>query len=227
MTVIIALASATHGVVASDGRCFGSAKIENGKVVQPADVDSDSFDKTFSVGKGEIIGAVAGLMSFSGRAAIEHIADVINGGEMESITFDAVIEKVREKIGEKLKQISDQEVLFSYRKLDLLLVAGENLAPLKLSIAAIRFFPSGNEILSTKDVVTPFYREKRFYAFGEDNAREAAGRALKNDHAPNCDIAFLKMLGRRAIQAGIQAAGVCLHGVAPACGGSVFVKILE
>ena len=77
MSVIVAMISNRDGAIASDGRLFGPARIENGQVTDPATVESDSFDKTFAIAGGKIVGAFCGLMSFSGRTVAEHVDEIV------------------------------------------------------------------------------------------------------------------------------------------------------
>jgi hypothetical protein len=73
VSLILALLTSRDGIVASDGRRFGNAVLENRKVVKPAPIESEKFDKTFSLDGGRVVGAFAGLMCFSGKEIAEHI----------------------------------------------------------------------------------------------------------------------------------------------------------
>ena len=66
MSVLVAVISQDHGVVASDGRRFGSAVVNfaSGELNRPAEVETDGFDKTFAVRGGQIVGAGCGVLEF-------------------------------------------------------------------------------------------------------------------------------------------------------------------
>lgn len=223
MSVIVALISNRDGVVASDGRLFGSALLDNGRVTQPASIASDEFDKTFSLDRGKLIGAFSGLMRFSGKTISEHVSEVAVPLLCRPVDLQALTKEIEKEIKQRLAHIDDQEVIFPCRKLDMLLVAGMNLSRSEMRIVSIRFCPKDNVMTSETDTIAAD-RANRYYVRGEDHAAAAAGRLLADNHAPNRDAAFLKKLATQAVQSGIRAAGTHPHGSDPACGGKIFVK---
>jgi len=223
MSVIVALISARDGVVASDGRRFGSALFANGKIVQPASVESEEFDKTFCLYGGKLIGAFAGLMSFSGRNIAQHILEIVDNSGCATTEFSSIADKLEQGMISKLGQIGEQEVIFDCRKLDVLLAGGKSLTRREFRIAAFRFFPRNGTIISQRDIVVAD-KAIRYYLYGEDKARTAADGLLGANSAPNRDANFLKTLASRAVEAGIRAAGNHPYGSQAACGGKVFTK---
>lgn len=224
MSVIVARISSRDGVVASDGRRFGSARFENGKIVQPASVESDEFDKTFCLDGGTLIGAFAGLMSFSGKSIAQHIQEIFDQSGCAETEFAGVVTNLEKRMRSNLDQIAEQEVIFDCRKLDVLLAGGKSLTRRELRIAAVRFFPSNGTITSQTDIISADHRMIQYYLFGEDKARAAANRLLGANTAPTRDSKFLETLAIRAVEAGIRATGIHPYGCQPACGGKVFTK---
>jgi hypothetical protein len=222
MSIIVALISTRDGVVASDGRHFGSASLENGKIVQPAIVTSAEFDKTFSLDSGKLIGAFAGLMSFSGKNIGQHIAEII-ANSVDGKDCSIITVTIEQEMKRRLARINDREVSFDQRKLDILLVVGENLTRRQLKIASLRFIPDNGIVSSQKEIVSA-EQFNRYYVHGEDKAKVAATRIFKQNSAPNRDPKFLRSLAIRAVEAGIRAAGSHSYGSERACGGKVFTK---
>jgi hypothetical protein len=224
MSVIVGLASAYQGVVASDGRRFAPGRVEGGKVVQIGPMDSDEFDKTFAIGDGTVVGAFAGLMCFSGKDIGEHVREIFGNGNCAKAGFAGVVATVQKEMESRLSGSDEAEVVFRFRKLDLLLVAGKSLSRKEHQIAALRFFPRAGSIRSELELITP-NGGLRFYVFGEDNARAAACRWLKANDSPNKSLTFLTTLASRAVKAGINKAGCHPDGGSQAaCGGNIFTK---
>jgi hypothetical protein len=223
MSVIVALISNRDGVVVSDGRLFGSALLDNGRVTQPASIESDEFDKTFSLGRGKLIGAFSGLMRFSGKTVSEHVSEVAVPLLCRPVDLQTLTKEIEKEITQRLAHIDDREVIFPCRRLDMLLVAGMNLSRSEIRIVSIRFYPKDNVMTWETDTVAAD-RANRYCVRGEDHAAAAADRLLANNHAPNRDAAFLKKLATKAVQSGIRAAGTHPHGSDPACGKKIFVR---
>lgn len=223
LSIIVALISGINGVVSSDGRLFNPARLVDGQLTEPARISSEAFDKTFAIYNGNVIGAFAGLMHFSGKIVADYISDIaLSHSGLEPI-LAPLAETVREEMSARLLNIDPKEVMFACRKLDLLLVGRRNITRAEMGIVSIRFSPQGEGIVSEEDTVWAD-RGKQFYVRGEDRAKAAAARVLDADRASNCDIIFLKGLAQKAVRAGIAATGTHPYGADPACGGKVFTK---
>jgi hypothetical protein len=224
MSIVIALVAPYQGVVASDGRLFASGKVESGKVVQSGAIDSDEFNKTFAIGERTLVGAFAGLMRFSGKDIGEHVREIFDNANCANAGLAQVVEIVEKEMVSRVSGIDGQEVVFDFRKLDLLLVAGKSLSKKEHQIAALSLFPRDGTIASKLELV-PADGGLRFYIFGEDNARAGACRFLKANSSPNKSLTFLKILAARAVKVGINKAGVRPEGGSEAaCGGKIFTE---
>ena len=223
MSVIIALISNRAGIVTSDGRIFGPALLDGGKVTRLASIESESFDKTFSLDRGKVIGALSGLIRFSGKTLSEHVSDVAAPLLCRSGDLQALTNEIEKEVSQRLAHIDTHEVIFSCRKLDLLLVAGMSLGKADMRIVSIRFYPKDNVIASESECVAA-YQKVQYYARGEDKAVAAARGILAKNHAPNSDTAFLKKLATQTIRVAIKTSGTHEHGSALACGGQIFCK---
>ncbi len=201
MSLILAMITSRDGIVASDGRRFGSARFEGGQIVEPALVESEEFDKTFSVGGGKVIGAFAGLMSFTGKDVAEHIDEIFQDSASTETELNVIAAKVAEGIKSKLSNINQQEVIFECRKLDVLLIGCRSQAKRELEIARLRFSPSNREIVVCVNIYSS--GNQIYHAlFGDDKATAIAHRLLSNNRAPNRNAGFLKKLALRAMSAG-------------------------
>jgi len=224
MSIIVALISEKDGIVASDGRLFGPAMFENDQVIQPAAIESDEFDKTFSLGEGRLIGAFSGLTHFSGKNIREHVEEVIVPLLHSTTSFEALSLELEKEFYSRFIQIDSHEVILPCRKLEMLLVAGNNLNRSEMRIRSIRFIPKGNEIVKESNIFAADKTRNRYVVGGDMQAGRAAMDVLGGRIAIEKDSAFLKKLAKQAIQAGIVATGAHPLGIDPACGGSIFVQ---
>ena len=224
MSVIVALISGRDGVVASDGRYFKPAHFHNGVVKQPASIESNDFDKTFSLDGGKLIGAFSGLMLFSNKSVSEHVSDIASPLLSRPVDLPALTTEIEKQMTKELTSIDEKEVIFRCRQLDLLLVGDEKLSRSEMRIVSIRFYPEGHVITSKRDTNTAD-RKLRYVVRGDDKAAAAAARGVLDcNNAPNRDLAFLRKLATRAVQFGIRATGTHEHGSDQACGGTIFVQ---
>jgi hypothetical protein len=223
MSVIVALISIRDGVVASDGRMFGSARLENGRVATPAQVATETFDKTFALAGGKVLGAFSGLMRFSGKTVADHAAEIADALAAQERDLDAIVTRFVTEMSARLKSIDKDEVIPPCRKLDVLLVGGAQLTRAHMRIVSLRFFPDRDRIATDSETVAAD-RRNRYYVRGEDKAAAAAGRILGANRAPNSDVSFLKRLAQQAVQVGIKEAGIHPHGTEKACGGQTYCR---
>jgi len=189
--------------------------------VPPIAIDADDFDKTFTLYGDKVIGAYCGLLCFSGKTVAEHVADIIASIKKPKSIMD-LAEAVRDEIISRLGGISNVEVDWPFRKIDMLLVGGERLKTKDQRIIAIRFYPENQSISATIEIHEAGAC-KRYCTFGEENAAKAAGGAMKNP-TPNLDAEFITNQAKAAVQVGIAAAGVRPHSMIAACGGTIFAR---
>jgi len=223
VSIVLGLIAARDGIVASDGRLFAPAMLENGKVVKPATIESEKFDKTFSLDRERLIGAFAGLMRFSGKDVGAHIDEILQSSAIAEGEFSRITRNLAEGLNSRLSNIDEREVIFDCRKLDVLLVGRKSPAKRELEIARLRFWPANGTMALGIDTCSAG-NQVRHCLFGDDRAAAAANRLLSNNRAPNRNARFLKVLALRAISTGIKAAGPQPYGSEPACGGVTFTK---
>jgi hypothetical protein len=225
MSVIVALISKRDGVVASDGRLFGPARFDNDRLTDRATIESDSFDKTFALAGGKIIGAFSGgVMRFSGNTVFEHISEIATPLlDRHEFTLEGLAAELEDRISDRLANIDEREVIFRYRNLAVLLVGGASVTRSNMRIISIQFVPNEKTITCKKKVLFPD-RRKIHYTEGDNRAAKAAHRFLANSRAPNEDPTFLKKLTTDAVRIGIKASGMHLHASESACGGHIFTQ---
>jgi hypothetical protein len=223
VSLILALLTSRDGIVASDGRRFGNAVFDNGTLVTPAPIESDDFDKTFSLDGGEVVGAFAGLMRFSGKDISEHVDESLQPLLAEKKDLLAIAKELSDGIKAKLTNIDPQEVVFDCRKLDVLILSGKWAPKGRLELAKLRFSPHNGAIISGSEVVRP-EGQPWHSLFGDDHATATAHRFLSSNRARNKDAFFLRTLALRAMNVGINACGAQPYGPEPACGGKLFAR---
>ncbi len=126
MSIIIGFVTKQFGIIASDGRQFGSAKLENGQLKEKAQIISEAFDKTFSLKGGNIIGASAGLTTFENKKISEHLEEFIQEKWADSISVDEIIRNTIDSFSIQLKNVDHGEILFEERKVDIILISSKN-----------------------------------------------------------------------------------------------------
>lgn len=223
MSVIAALISTHNGVTASDGRRFGSIDYVNGIPSEPFEVESDDFDKTFSLAGGKVIGAFCGLLEFGERTIAEHMQEITRDSFGSGMAFMEIVELVERELTDRLNQLDDRKVTRLSRKVNLLLVGRAHLTQGKMRIAGIRFCAKSDGVTPARDVVSAT-RANQCYpiVYGEDLARKAAVRTFDDNRVRGRHVAFLTRLVRDAIDAGIRDCGTKEPGGFRACGGRVF-----
>ncbi len=223
MTIIAALISRHDGAVASDGRLFGSAQLENGRPVQLAKIESDAFDKTFALGAGKVVGAFAGLMRFSGKTVGLHLTEVADESIGQGHNLLQLATHIRETIARRIEAIADSEVVFPERKLDLLLVGGQNLSSADMRIVSLRFFPRGDRIEAEENTVRA-EATNRYYLHGSEQATAAAKKVFTTTAASSRSARSILNTAILAVKVGIKAAGTHKYGSDLDCGGQVFSR---
>lgn len=227
MSIIIAIISCHNGIVASDGRIFESVKmIDKIPIVSPG-IKSEQFDKTFSIIDGEFIGAFAGLMSFSGKPISEHVNEIISDAPLFDMRLSEVADLIGNKITDRLCRISDDDVIFENRKVDILLVGREGTGKRNVAIKVVRIYPKNNKLIFEEELIPSQKSNNTFKIFGNDEASKAAVIIMRRNSAPNKDNEFLKRLGKQAIRAGIRGSSVIPHGSEKACGGITYCRTLK
>jgi len=207
--------------VASDGRRFHSVRLVNGVPTEAANISSDTFNKTFSLNGGNVVGAFCGLLKFSGATVAEHIVNITSDMFSGGTTFLSIVDAIEKYLRHRLTEIDNAEVIPPCRNVDLLLVGGASLTRAHMAITSIRFCPTVDGVTTKRDVVYAD-KEKRYYVYGDNQATAAVARVLDANHAPNRDANFLLKLARGAIESGIRNCGTHRHGMERACGGQVF-----
>ncbi len=180
MSVIVAVISDKDGVVASDGIRFAPTQIG-----QPAPVESLTFDKTFALAEGKIIGAFCGLVEFSGRTIAEHVSDVVGATVAHGATLEPVFDQVATEMRHRLNQVSEGDVALAARVVDLLMVGGQHLTRSDMRIFSARFHPRGGDVILDKNSHSKFCRA------GADGAAATAGAYLDQNYDGNRGATYL------------------------------------
>jgi hypothetical protein len=218
MSVAIAIATDAFGLVLSDSR-----RVESG-----GESCRDDFDKTFSVDSPSLVGAFTGLVEFGGLTVGQHVQEIVReegGHEL----LNELAETIGEGLAAKLAEVSDAEVGFAHRKVELLLVGRGRLTKGKPRICSIEVTPDA-EKQKINPVSKLWATEDYYVTIGDDCAREQIRRRL-----PPAQKKFLfssegktKEMVIRAVSYGISRCGV--HPLYPeinSCGGETRIRTLS
>ncbi len=230
MSIIIGFITKQFGLIASDGRQFGSAKLENGHLKEKAQIISEAFDKTFSLKEGKIIGASAGLTTFENKKISEHLEELTQKEWADSISVEENIRNTINSFSIQLQNVDNAEVLFEHRKVDIILISSKKLG---LVIYSYRLFPCQDK----QEIQISFERIPdakkvpglvHWKLFGDDSAQASAikyiDRAFKK---PNRNIKFLMTTIKKSISVGIKNAKIHPYGDELSCGGQIFTRHIK
>jgi len=215
MSVAMALAMGSFGLVVSDSRrveCGGRAF-------------SDGVDKTFTLRQPEIIAAYVGLLEFAGLTVAEHVAQVVTCmhgyGELE-----AECHGIGSRLADRLRSISENEVAFQHRKLEILVVGRHQLTGGSPRIASVELKPNGasRQINLNVRLWAP---DDYYVTVGDDEARAHINRAMP----PPAQRCLLGDAGSaREYVVGVVTEAIARSGAHPlypclrACGGAPHVR---
>jgi hypothetical protein len=231
MSIIIGLISKKCELVASDGRLTSGAEFKFGSVIKKAIPIDDQFDKTFSLKEGRIIGTVAGLMEFHGLKISEHLENILNE-ECNNVNFlDQTMNCLATKLKTRIEGISDAEILFEHRIIDLILIGSTYDEPNDLKLFSFRFKPDLNSnIITVESSEIPAHRKgfAHWQLFGDDASQESVNRFLSSELKETpIEEKRLRSLSYKAIRLGIISSSKHEFGEYPTCGGKPFVKTIK
>ncbi len=229
MTIIIGFVTKSSAVVASDGRISSGVYYEGEILQKKSEVISDEFDKTFSLKNGKLIGAVSGLISFQGKKNSEHIASLVEEYDSVPYSLDELAEYVCEGIKTSLLKVSNDEILFRFRSIDLILVGSISDSKSTYQIKSCRLKPNDtntsidyniNTLDPAKDDLT------HWQIFGDDTSQTIVNTFLKNKIGllKKHNEKTLSSISYKAIRLGIKNSTISKSGDHQTCGGKVFVR---
>jgi hypothetical protein len=231
MSISISLLTTDCALVASDGRLTSGVEINNSMAVKSAMPISDTFDKTFSFFESRLIGTVTGTMEFDGATIINHIESILKNGCYYENSIELTVECLNLKLKEKLEQISLNEILFKYRKIDMTLIGSSSGKNNDFNLYNLCFAPdsSNDNIIVIEEKLTPIKNKVAWQLFGDDSARKAVKEFLDSELA-KIKVATeknLRSLLYKAIRHGIKHSSNSPFGNEKSCGGKVFVKSMK
>lgn len=127
MSIAIAVAMDSYGLVASDSR-----RVESG-----GQSLCDNIDKTFALDEPKIIGAFVGLLEFDGHAIGQHVQEICITKANKSTTLEELCGNNGLFLAERLANIGEDEVSFAHRNMNLLIVGRSRLIKGKPRICSI------------------------------------------------------------------------------------------
>lgn len=229
MTIIVGFVTKSSAVVASDGRISSSAYYEGEILQRKSIVKSDKFDKTFSLKNGKIIGAVSGTMSFLGKKTSEHIASLVEEYDTVPYSLHELAEYVCEGIKTGLENVSNDEILFRFRSIDLILIGSKSDSDSTYQIKSCRIKPNdtNTSIDYNIDTIDPVKDDHAYWQlFGDDTSQSIVNTFLKNEIGllKKRNEKTLRSISYKAIRLGIKKSTISKSGDHQTCGGKVFVK---
>ena len=160
MSVAIAVAMDTYGLVVSDSR-----RVESGGRSL-----CDDIDKTFVIDQPKIIGANVGLLEFNGRTIGQHAQEIAKEEADKSTTLEALCLNWGACLAERLANISEDEVGFPCREMDLLIIGRSRLTKGKPRVCSIELTADMQNHTITSN--TKLWPESDYYVtVGDDQAR--------------------------------------------------------
>ncbi|PKL85939.1 MAG: hypothetical protein CVV22_05245 [Ignavibacteriae bacterium HGW-Ignavibacteriae-1] len=233
MSIIIGMLAKNCALVASDGRIISGAKYENGIVTQKSHVTSDEFNKTFTLKNDSIIGVVAGTMEFQGKSISEHIDEILNETcEGEINTFEELLDFISDGLKFKMQNISETEISFQFRIINLILIGYKEKKLSDLSMHAFSFSPNlGTKYIEcSKKIVEPVKNNlAQWELFGDVSSQKAVNDFLyeRISILKKKTEAKLRSISKNAIELGIKKSTKSASGDHLTCGGKVYIKSIK
>lgn len=229
MTIIIGLITKSSALVASDGRILSGAYYEGDIQKRKSTVESDEFDKTFSLKNGKIIGAISGLMRFQDKTTIEHIKSIAQENYIVPYSLDKLANCICKELKSGLVVVSDEEILFQFRSLDLILIGHKSDLDLTYQIKSCRIKASAKNrnIDYTIDTIDPVINNHVYWQlFGDESSQSKVHIFLNREIGllNKQNINTLRPIAYKAIRLGIKHSMVSIFGDHQTCGGKVYVK---
>ncbi|WP_026968205.1 hypothetical protein [Algoriphagus terrigena] len=229
MTIIVGIVTKSSAVVASDGRISSGAVYEGEIQKSKSSVQSDEFDKTFSLKNGKLIGAISGTMRFQHKSTIEHIESLVQENSLIPYSLDELAKCICAGLKSGLLEVSNEEVLFRFRSIDLILIGPKSHFDLTYQMKSCRIKPNeaSASIDYTIDTVDPVKDDHAHWQlFGDDNSQSMVNAFLKREVGllTKRDEKTLRSISYKAIRHGIKYSTVSKSGDHQTCGGKVYVK---
>lgn len=219
MSVAIALAMETFGLILTDGR----------RVESDGCSARDDYDKTFGIDDPQLIAASVGLLEFAGLTVADHVRQLVGVGRVKLTTLQDFCLQIGERLAARLGNINETEVGFQHRKVELLLVGRERLTSGNPRICSVGLYPNlGNQRIER--TVQLWQSADYFVTVGDDAARSRIGLRM-----PKPERRFLladrNHARSRLTDVMTEAIAHCgshpLYPHIPACGGVPHVQVLE
>jgi hypothetical protein len=219
VSVAIALAMEAFGLVMTDGR-----RVESGGCAI-----RDDYDKTFAIANPRLIGASVGLLEFNGLCVAQHVQQIVDAGAGQLTSLQTACRDIGRRLAERLGNISEAEVGFQHRKLELLFVGKCRLTSGYARICSVELNPDcANHRIDQK--VKLWEPADYYVTVGDDLAR-----ARIRSRMPRPERRFLfgdiARARRRLTEVMTEAIAHCgphpLYPNIPACGGLPHMREME
>jgi len=232
MSIIIGFVTSNCGLVSSDGRLTSGAFPDNGLVVKKAIPINDEFDKTFTLKNGTIIGAVAGTMEFQGRKIAIHLEEILTNECKVNTSVEDTLNCLKTHLKNRMEKIPENEILFPFRSIDLILIASPTGSQDNFKIYNSRFKPNSNNtsILIENEVISPGKKNNVYWKlFGDDSSQTAVDNFLKIEISKISKVneQTLRSLSYKAVRHGIKNSTKHVNGDDLSCGGKPFVRSIK
>ena len=232
MSIIISMITDKCGITASDGRVTSSAVFQNGQVITKAVPINENFEKTFSLDNGKLIGTWAGIMTFAGKTIPEHLAEIfsIDCPQLPNLenTLSCLISTLKDRFR------NNTEILFEFRKIDLIIVATDTGRIQDLRTYTFRLKPNDNndQIIIEHEIIPNEKKQPNIVywkIFGDDSSRPFVDEFLREsiEKSPNVHVDTLVSIAYKAIRLGIKYSGKHSYGDDKTCGGKPFVREIK
>jgi hypothetical protein len=229
MSIIIGIVTHNCALVACDGRISTGALFEKDKRIKDSKVIRDNFDKTFVLEDNKVIGVVAGTMSFESKSIGEHLKELYTSKQKLPETS---IEDLCESLKGRLTQITSNEIAFTFRKLDLILITSVSGKHKNMKIQARRFYPNSDNTLieiEKSEIYPKIQGQVAWQLYGDDSSQKTINKFLETEiqKISSLDEKALRSLLYKAIRLGIKESEKSKDGNYLNCGGKVFVKSIK
>lgn len=230
MSIAFVYLKKTIAFAASDGRLFSSAYLANGQIVTPANVVSETFDKTITALDGRLVGAYTGNMIVGDQPMGQRITQAIETMPWIPLSLEGLADELGPRIVAFLNAANAGDLNPLLARFHLVLAARRCLSSGPIEALGIFVQPINGTLswVRQQTQISPKQGGGAWWLSGDQAASIAAADVLNSCPSGRSGVKYLRGLCEAAIQRGIERSGHHPYGPGViACGGGIHIRELK
>lgn len=230
MTAILGIIGHRSSIIAADGRVFKSFDLENGKPKEPIEIETESFNKTFSTSNRRIVGGYSGLMRFSDKTTGQHLEEIFNQYQYEYLSIEAHLNAICGAFQQKL--LLTEKIIFNFRNVSVIFSTFQNEDYKKFILYKLSFQNISEhkiEYSIESKLQHPKENNLDWYIVGDQQATSRIQEFCYKDYnkTPKRDFNYMESLAKRALKVGKDGASDYFNSGLKTCGGDTKIVTIK